>query len=174
MTNDRVPEILGATMRSCLFVLTAVVTAAVLAPAELSAQQEELCDAAQDVLETSGLTAISEPDTIDDWRSGRILPGCRVTAAGVTARALSEEAAHFYDGVRGSGWERTPTPADAPDEASLRFRLDETDCLFNVYAQALLGTQAERKVALAQLPPPSEERYFILALCTPAVAAADS
>lgn len=163
-------------MRRCLFVVTATVTAAMLTPAELSAQQEELCEAAQRLLQTSGLAAITEPDTIDDWRSRRILQGCRVTAAGVTTRALSEEAARFYDGVRGSGWERTPAPADAPDEASLRFRLDEdeTDCLFNVYAQALLGTEAEREVALARVPQPSEERYFILALCTPAVAAADS
>lgn len=161
-------------MRSCFFVVTAAVTAAVLVPAELSAQQEEPCEAAKRLLQTSGLAAIAEPEAVDDWRSRRILPGCRVTAAGVTRRALSEEAALFYDGVRGSGWERTPAPADAPDEASLRFRLDETDCLFNVYAQALLGTEAEREVAIARVPQPSEERYFILALCTPAVAAADS
>lgn len=161
-------------MRQCLFVLAAAITAAALAPVELRAQREELCDGAYRLLEASGLTAITEPDTIDDWRSRRTLPGCRVTAAGVTARALSEEAVLFYEVVRTSGWERTPRPADAPDEASLRFRLDGTDCLFNVYGQLLLGTEREREVALAQVPKPGEERYFVLALCTPAVAAADS
>lgn len=161
-------------MKTRFFVLTAASITAAVGPARVSAQEAlGHCDAAHRLLESAGFTAVAEPDTIDDWRSGRMLPGCRVTAAGLTVRAMSEEATLFYEDVRASGWERTPTPLDAPNEASLRFRLDETDCLFNVYGQALLGTAAERRVALSQLPQPNEERYFVLVLCTPAVAASE-
>ena len=34
-----------------------------------------------------------EADTIDDWRSRAMVPGCRVTASGVTTRTAAAEAA---------------------------------------------------------------------------------
>ncbi|NIP94515.1 MAG: hypothetical protein GWO24_14160, partial [Akkermansiaceae bacterium] len=52
----------------------------------------------------------------------------------------------FYDQLREAGWLRTPEPRDAPGEASLRFRKDGSDCLFNFYSGGLLGTDAELMV----------------------------
>jgi hypothetical protein len=121
-----------------------------------------------------GMTAIVEADTFDDWRTRKRLPGCRITAAGVTSITVQREAAHFYDRLRASGWTRTPDPRDSPNEASLRFRYGESDCLFNVNAEALLLTDAESRVLEAVIPKAGERRYHVFVMCTPAMPAATS
>ena len=77
----------------------------------------------------------------------------------------------FYEKVRGAGWTRTPDPRDSPNEASLRFRLGETDCLFNVYQGILLGTDSEIEVTNAVETRPGDELYHVLVLCVPAMEA---
>lgn len=117
------------------------------------------------------MVAVVEVDTIDDWRTGKRVAGCRITAAGATEIGVQKEAVHFYERVRASSWARTPDPRDAPNEASLRFRLEQSDCLFNINAQPLLGTKAERVVNRALALRPGATRYQLLALCMPAMAA---
>jgi hypothetical protein len=136
-------------------------------------QEEPRCRAAERFLvERVGMTAIVEADTIDDWRTRKLLPGCRVTAAGVTSRSLGDEAALFYDRLRDAGWTRTPDPRDAPNESSLRFRLAGTDCLFNIYSGTTLATDAEIRVNNAIVPARGQQRYNVLVLCVPAMDAA--
>jgi hypothetical protein len=118
------------------------------------------------------MVAKVEADTIDDWRTRKLVPGCRVTAAGVTPRGPAEEAALLYERLRAAGWTRTPDPRDAPNEASLRFRLGGTDCLFNFYTGTTLATQAEIEVNNAVVPRPGQQRYNVLVLCMPAINAA--
>jgi hypothetical protein len=101
-----------------------------------------------------------------------MVPGCRVTAAGLTQLAMNDEAERFYDRLRAAGWTRTPDPRDAPGEASLRFRLGETDCLFNFYEGILLFTEDELEVSTLKVPGPSEARYNVLVMCKPAMEAA--
>lgn len=120
------------------------------------------------------MSTVVEPDTIDDWRTDRFVPGCRITAAGLTNRSLRGEAQRFYDVLRAASWVRTPDPRDAPGEASLRFRHDGVDCLFNVYSGGLLNTDAELAVDDERVPGPGELRYNVLVLCTPAAEAAPS
>ena len=136
--------------------------------------QEALCTAADRHLVSRGMVTVVEPDTIDDWRTDRLVEGCRITAAGVTRRSLRTEARLFYDALREAGWSRTPDPQDAPNEASLRFRMEESDCLFNVYSGGLLGTDAELDVDDQAVPGPGELRYNLLVLCTPAADPAPS
>ena len=131
--------------------------------------QEALCSDADRHLVGQGMVTVVELDTIDDWRTDRLVEGCRITAAGVTRRSLRTEARLFYDGLREAGWSRTPDPQDAPNEASLRFRFEGSDCLFNVYSGGLLGTDAELSVDDQAVPGPGELRYNLLVLCTPAV-----
>ncbi len=73
-----------------------------------------------------------------DLRQGKRLQVCQVTAAGVRRTTIQAAARVLYEKVREAGWTRTPDPRDAPNEASLRFRMGETDCLFNVYQGILL------------------------------------
>lgn len=120
------------------------------------------------VRDARGMAAESSADSVDDWRTGRVHRGCRVTAAGVTRRPLATEARAFYDALRADGWTRTPDPRDAPNEASLRFRRGATDCLFNVYGDGLLFTDAEMRVGDARVPGAGERRYGVLAQCIPA------
>jgi hypothetical protein len=142
-------------------------------PAEAWAQEEQRCQAAEHFLvELVGMTAVSRPDTIDDWRSRKMVPGCRVMAAGLTSRGLAEEATLFYERLRAVGWIRTPDPRDAPNESSLRFRQDGTDCLFNFYTGGILGTEDEIEVNTAVVPKSWERRYNFLVLCMPAMEAA--
>ncbi len=108
-----------------------------------------------------------EADTIDDWRSGRKVPGCRVTAAGITDIGVQREALRFYESVRSAGWARTPDPRDAPNEAALRFRLHQSDCLFHVNAQALLNTDAEMRVNDALDAGAAQQRYHVFVMCMP-------
>lgn len=112
-----------------------------------------------------------DPDTIDDWRTHKRLVGCRVTAAGATTLSIGEEATRFYERLRAAGWTRTPDPRDAPHEASLRFRLRDTDCVFNINDEARLGTDAELAVNDSLRTAPGESRYQLLVLCMPALPA---
>jgi len=98
-----------------------------------------------------------------------------VTAAGATRRTDAVEAREFYEQIRqvDSGWERTPDPRDAPNEASLRFRRDGADCLFNYYTLASpLNTEAELSVTDAVHLDLGERIYNFLVMCTPAAPAA--
>ncbi|MFV1987567.1 MAG: hypothetical protein ACC682_09795 [Gemmatimonadota bacterium] len=138
-----------------------------------SSAQVELCRDAERFLENEvGMTALAEGDTIDDWRTQRMVPGCRVTAAGLTTRTLGREATRFFELIRAAGWTRTPDPRDAPNEASLRFRMNEVDCLFSFYSGGILGTESEGTVDDAVVPGPGQRRYNVLVMCMPAMEAA--
>ena len=145
-----------------------------LAAAAPAAGQEALCEGAERfVREVMGMVAIAEPDTIDDWRTRRMVPGCRVTAAGASSLPSAEIARGFYEVIAESGWARTPDPRDAPNEASLRFRKDGADCLFNYYDSAMsLNTDAEMDVSDAVYVGDGEKLFNFLVLCTPAAPAA--
>ena len=86
---------------------------------------------------------------------------------------VAREAVRLYERVRAAGWTRTPDPRDAPNEASLRFRKEQSDCLFNVNAEAMLGTKAERAVNGAVTAKPGESRYQVFVMCMPAMPAAE-
>jgi hypothetical protein len=128
-------------------------------------------DAARFLRSAPRTVAIVEPDTIDDWRTGRRLGGCRVTAAGITRLGLAGEAVRFFERLRAAGWVRTPDPRDSPNEASLRFRRGETDCVFSVYGDARLGTEAEFAVNDSVTAGTGELRYQVLVLCMRALPA---
>lgn len=153
--------------------LGAALACAALAPTSAWAQVE-LCEGAERfVREVAGMVALAEPDTIDDWRTRRMVPGCRVTAAGVLRRSGAAEVRSFYERLRDAGWVRTPDPRDAPNEASMRFRRDGADCLFNYYdATTTLGTEAELVVSDAVPLRPGDELFNFLVLCTPEAPAA--
>ena len=116
------------------------------------------------------MVAAIDADTIDDWRTRQKVAGCRITAAGGTGIGVQPEAVRLYERLRSAGWTRTPDPRDAPNEASLRFRWERTDCLFNVSAEAMLNTEAESRVNDALVLKPGERRYQVLVLCMPAMA----
>jgi hypothetical protein len=139
-----------------------------------SAQQPlTLCDGAREFLAgTLKTAAIVDADSIDDWRTRRMTPGCRVTAAGLTNIGIRQEAVRFYERVRAAGWVRTPDPFDAPNEASLRFRKSGVDCLFNVYEGLLLHTDAEMRVTGELTARAGESRYNVFTMCVPALPAA--
>ncbi len=113
-----------------------------------------------------------EVDTIDDWRTNKKVAGCRITAAGGTALGVNKEAVHFYELLRAATWVRTPEPRDSPNEGSLRFRWAQADCLFNINAEALLGTDAEHRVNDRLQVPVGQTRYQIFVMCMPAMPAA--
>lgn len=151
--------------------LNAVLVALCLLPG-LTAQsplQLQPCEQADTHLRDGlDMATVVEAETIDDWRLDRMVEGCRITAAGLTRRSLRAEARAFYDGLRSAGWLRTPDPQDAPNEASLRFRMSGADCLFNVYDGGLLGTDAELAVDDQRVPTGGQRRFNVLVLCTPA------
>jgi len=154
---------------------TLLLAAAALAllPASARAQVELCAEAERFVREVVGMSAVTEPDTIDDWRTKAMVPGCRVTAAGATRRTDAVEAKDFYDRVVDAGWARTPDPRDAPNEASLRFRRAGADCLFNFYTSNMsLGTDAEMIASDAVPLRPGERLFNFLVMCTPAAPAA--
>ncbi len=111
------------------------------------------------------------PDTINDWRTGQRLVGCRITAAGAASGSVQQAAVQLYDALRAAAWTRTPDPRDAPNEASLRFRHDRSDCLFNVNADAMLLTDAETRVNEALVLPRGHTRYQVFVMCLPAMPA---
>ena len=154
--------------------VTVVMAAALLGIPGAAAGQVDLClEAERFVRDVMGMVAITEPDTIDDWRTQAMVPGCRVTAAGVTSNSSSYVARGFFEIVPESGWTRTPDPRDAPNEASLRFRRDGADCLFNFYDSAMsLNTDAELMVSDSVHRGPGEQIFNFLILCTPAAPAA--
>lgn len=117
------------------------------------------------------MQAIVDPDTIDDWRTGKKTPGCRVTAAGATDIGVNKEAVRFYERVRAAKWTRTPDPRDAPNEAALRFRWEQSDCLFHVNREMLLNTEAESRVNDSVKLKAGEVPYYVFVMCVPAVPA---
>jgi hypothetical protein len=173
MIRPSSPRLPYAPVRSARTVL-ATVALALAAPAAAAAQAPELCVQAERFLvETMAMIAISEPDTIDDWRTQAMVPGCRVTAAGASRQSSAQVVRAFYQVLDESDWVRTPDPRDAPNEASMRYRRDSADCLFNFYDQAMaLNTQAEMDVSDAVHVGPGEKLYNFLVLCTPTAPAA--
>lgn len=145
-----------------------------LALASPAAGQLELCTEAERFLrDTMNMQALSEPDTIDDWRTRKMVPGCRVTAAGGTTRSSADVARGFFDVLAEAGWSRTPDPYDAPNEASLRYRRFGADCLFSFYDRmSSLNTEAEFDVSDAVELEPGEHFFHFLVMCTPAAPAA--
>lgn len=142
-------------------------------PAAVSAQPEAHCvDAHRFVTEALDMAAVTEPDTLDDWRTDRRVPGCRVTAAGLTGGSARDAAVALFDALRDAGWTRTPDPRDAPGEASLRFRRGGADCLYSFYTGGILGTEAEAIVDDARVPARGEARYNVAVQCIPAAPAA--
>jgi len=134
---------------------------------------QPLCtDAATFLRGDRQMAAIVEADTLDDWRTRQRLVGCRITAAGGTVRGVQPEAVAFYERVRAAGWVRTPEPYDAPNEGSLRFRMGKADCLFNVYGDPMLMTEAEDRADEARALGPGEKRYHVYVMCLPAMPAA--
>ena len=152
-------------------VAAAVPSAAV---GQTSEGDAELCEGAERFLvETMGMMALAEPDTIDDWRTRAMVPGCRVTAAFASAQPPADIVRDFYQVLGQSDWTRTPDPRDAPNEASMRYRRDEVDCLFNFYDNSMsLNTDAEMFVSDAVHKGPGEALYNFLVMCTPAAPAA--
>lgn len=136
--------------------------------------QIDLCTEAERFLrDAMGMQALSEPDTIDDWRTQAMVPGCRITAAGGTTRASVDVARDFFEVLPDSGWSRTPDPRDAPNEASLRYRRLGADCLFSFYDRtSSLNTEAEFAVTDAVDLQPGEHFFNFLVMCTPAAPAA--
>lgn len=127
-----------------------------------------LCVEAAKFLRTNlHMPAVIERDTIDDWRTGKRTPGCRITAAGATDIGVDREAIRFYERVRAAGWVRTPDPIDMPTEAALRFRRQGADCLYHVNREPLLGTEAEWFVNERLALRPGEKPYQMFVMCVP-------
>lgn len=127
--------------------------------------------AAQFLRTTQQMVAAVETDTIDDWRTGTRAAGCRVTSAGGTDIGVAGEAVRLYERLRAAQWVRTPDPRDSPHEASLRFRFAQSDCLFNVNAEAMLNTDAELRVNTALLLTSGRTRYQVFVMCMAAMPA---
>ena len=143
------------------------------AGSEARAQDLKRCEPVHRFLtEQFGMVAETGPDTIDDWRTDKMVPGCRVTAAGGTGLDMGTTAGMFYTQIMASGWTRTPEPQDAPDESALRLRLQDTDCFFSIYSGIAIGTEAERRVSMAYQPRSDDARYNMLVQCMPAMPAA--
>lgn len=130
------------------------------------------CVAAAAFLRTDRhMIAETEGDTVSDWRTGKRLAGCRITAAGATDIGVPKEAARLYDRLRAAGFSRTPDPRDSPNEGSLRFRMAQADCLFNVNSEAMLFTDAESRVNDKLVVPGNAIRYQVFVMCLPALPA---
>lgn len=164
----------GVTRRIHRRILAPLAAASLAFMPSAAEAQVELCEQAERFLvETMGMIALSEPDTIDDWRTQAMVPGCRVTAAGASSQESADVVRAFYQVLNESDWARTPDPRDAPQEASLRYRRDDADCLFNFYGAAMsLNTDAEMLVSDAVHKGPGEDLYNFLVMCTPAMPAA--
>jgi hypothetical protein len=141
---------------------------------EVGPRDLQRCEALHRVLtKTLGMAAEISPDTVDDERTRRILPGCRVTAVGSAHREVpGEENEVFYYTLFGAGWTRTPDPFDRPNEAAVRLRFEGADCFFTPYSGIRLMTDAEFRVNRAFTTRPGEERYSFLARCVEALPAA--
>lgn len=128
--------------------------------------------AAQFLREQQHMITAIDPDTIDDWRSRTRVVSCRITAAGGTDIGVQGEAVRLYERLRAAKWVRTPDPRDSPNEGSLRFRWNASDCLFNVNREALLGTDAEGQVNERLVLKPGDTRYQVFVMCLPVLPAA--
>lgn len=160
-------------IRVALVVLIGSVLACAGSGPEASAQGLERCEPVHRFLVGEmGMVAEIDPDTVDDWRTRKTLPGCRVTAAGSTSRAMGPEAGTVYERLMSAGWTRTPDPRDAPNESALRLRLGETDCFFNIYSGVMVGSETELRVTMDYVPPAGESRYNVLVQCVEAMEAA--
>jgi hypothetical protein len=123
--------------------------------------------------ETLQMVAEITPDTVDEWRTRKILPGCRVTAVGSMHReVVGEENNVFYAALLADGWTRTPDPYDLAGEAAVRMRYQDTDCFFTPYEGIRLGTEAEFRVNNAFVTRPGENRFSYMAQCVEAMPAA--
>ena len=152
--------------------IATILSAILLTVSDNAKPDTTLCiNAAQFLRDDRHMMAAIDADTIDDWRTGKKTPGCRVTAAGGSMQTVQKEAVLFYERVRAVGWIRTPDPRDAPTEASLRFRRDNADCLFNVNGMALLNTDSEMRVNNALKLNAGETSYQVFVMCVPAAAA---
>jgi hypothetical protein len=131
--------------------------------------EERYCLAAQSYLADSLNTlALVDPDTIQDWRTRQTVLGCRVYASQATRLNQNAAATEFYDRLLASGWTRTPNAMDMPNEAAIRVRQGNVDCLFHVYKPPLLNTATEIAVTDAIDLQPGESQYNLLAQCMPA------
>ncbi len=151
---------------SILFALTA-------ATASAPADSAHCTRAAAFLRGTQHMVAEIETDTFDDWRTHKRVPGCRITAAGASDLTVRNEAVRLYERLRAAGYTRTPEPRDSPNEASLRFRMSQSDCLFHVNTEAMLGTDAEGRVNDLVKVAPGMTRYQVFVMCMPAMPAAD-
>ena len=160
-----------AVLACCLFATSQAHAQGFPATAIVSPEDLRRCEALERVLtEQLEMKAEISPDSLDDWRTKRNLPACRVTAAGsmVTA-APGDENLVFYQILVAAGWERTPDPRDRPNEAAIRLRFDGTDCFFTPYFGIRLFTQAEFRVNKAYGAPEGETRFNYLAVCVEAL-----
>jgi hypothetical protein len=167
----------GNTLAATALAGTTRVTAAadrapVVAPVDTTPVTARCAGAAAFLREVQQMEVEVTPDSLADWRTGRRLPACHVTAAGGTALGVQREATRLYERLPGAGWTRTPDPRDAPREASLRFRKDGADCLFNVNREALLFTDAETAVLERLATAPGVARYHVFVMCVEALPAA--
>ena len=161
------------TTRGVAPLLTALLIACAGPASRAGAQDVKRCEPVQKFLtEDFGMVAETGKDTIDDWRTHKIVPGCRVTAAGGAAFGMGEQATLLYKQLMGQGWKRSPDPRDAPDESSMRFRLADTDCLFSPYSGIAIGTEAERRVSQAFHRNPEDAPFNVLVQCMKAMPAA--
>ncbi|MEO7965334.1 MAG: hypothetical protein ABIT38_15610 [Gemmatimonadaceae bacterium] len=151
-----------------------VLSALLIASATSITADTGRCLAAEQFLrEAQRMTTVIDADTVDDWRTGKRLEGCRVTAAGSSDVDVAQEAARLYVRLRAGGWTRTPDPRDAPTESSLRFRRQGNDCLFNLYQGALLLTESEGRVIAAHEASADERtRYQVFVQCVESLPAA--
>ena len=140
---------------------------------ETAAVQTGRCEPVHRFL-TEGFAMVAEtlPDTIDDWRTQKKVPGCRVIAAGGTAVGMERQTGLLYQQLQGAGWTRTPEPRDAPNEGALRMRLSETDCFFTPYSGIVIGDPAEMRVNGLYQHRSDEAHYNVLVQCMPAMEAA--
>lgn len=155
-----------------LFLLLHSLAALALPVAPVARDTTHCVEAAGFLRADRHMQAEIEPDTLNDWRTKQRLVGCRITAAGATDIGVAKEAARLYERLRALKWTRTPDPRDAPNEASLRFRWAQTDCLFNVNREPLLNTDAEGRVNEALILKPGETRYQVFVMCSRALPAA--
>ncbi len=154
--------------------MSVLLAAALLATAPLDTSATRHCRHAAEFLRaTQRMEVEVVADSLNDWRSRTRVAGCTVTAAGASDLDVRGEATRLYERIRTAGWERTPDPRDAPREASLRFRREGSDCLFNVNAEAMLFTDAEERVLERLTVRPGEVRYHVYVMCFAAMPSAE-
>lgn len=150
---------------------TVVLLVATTALPRSAAGQVESCAGAERSVREAGMQALTEPDTIDDWRRGRVTPGSRVTFAGASPEETRTLARGFFRALEASEWQRTPDPRDSPNEGSegsLRYRRFGADCLFSYYdLTSSLGVEAEFAVSEAVEMKAGDRLYHVLVQCVP-------